>query len=238
MKTICITQARTGSTRLPSKVLKKINDTSILEIHLNRIKRSKKIDKLIVATSEETEDDKIFHLVENQNIECYRGDEEDVLDRYYQAAKKHKPEFIVRLTSDCPLIDPNLIDEIIENAVKMNIDYYSNVLNPTYPDGQDIEVVKFSALKKAWENAKLKSDREHVTSYIRNNSTFNGLDTFKSYNHSFKHDYSNVRLTLDYSEDFKVIRSLINQLGRNSSWLEYTKLYLSDQKINNLNSSN
>ena len=165
MRIIAITQARSGSTRFPRKILNKINGETLLEIHINRIKCSALIDDILIATTTISEDGDIQNIAESLNIKFFRGSEHDVLDRFYKSIISLKPDFIVRLTSDCSLIDGNLIDEIIEEALKKNLDYYSNVLLPSYPDGQDIEVIKFSALEKAWKESKLKSDRVSVPQF-------------------------------------------------------------------------
>jgi spore coat polysaccharide biosynthesis protein SpsF len=150
MKIIAITQARCGSTRLPNKVLKKINGETLLSIHLSRILKSKKIDQLLVATTTEPADGAIEEVAKSMGLPYYRGSVSNVLDRYYQAAKPHHPDWVVRLTSDCPLIDAGLIDKIIDKAIELDVDYCSNTLDPTYPDGMDAEVFKYSALEKAW----------------------------------------------------------------------------------------
>ena len=235
MKVILITQARVGSTRLPNKVLKKIKGKTLLEIHIERIKKSKLIDKIIIATTTETNDNIICDIAKKNSVFYFKGSENDVLDRFYQAVKNYKPNFIVRLTSDCPLIDPELIDTVIRNAINLNLDYYSNTLVECFPDGQDIEVIKFESLKKAWKNAKLKSEREHVTPYIRKNSSFCGGKLFKSETYKFNKNYKDVRLTVDEENDLKVINLLINKIGIDKSWLDYTKLYLKDNEINSLN---
>ena len=228
MKIIAITQARTGSTRFPNKIMNKIEDETLLGIHINRIKKSKKINSIIIATTNKKNDD-IIELESNKlNVSCYRGDEEDVLDRFYKAAKIHNPDYIVRLTSDCPLIDPILIDEIIEAAIISNVDYCSNTLIESYPDGQDIEVFTFSALKKAWKDSVLLSDREHVTPYMKKN--------FKVLNiHSNNMKFNKVRMTVDEPNDFVVIKRLVDKLGLNEKWENYTDLYLNDKTISNTN---
>ena len=235
MKTICITQARTGSSRFPSKILKKINDISLLEIHIKRIKESKQIDRLIVATTDKPQDNAIVKIAENENVDFFRGDENDVLDRYYNAAKNHNPIFVVRLTSDCTLIDPLLIDDLIVTAKKKDVDYYSNTLLDQFPDGQDIEIFKFHALEYAWKHAKLSSEREHVTPFIKNNSTFKGKNLFKSDNHNCEFDYNNTRMVVDYPQDFEVIKILIQTLGYNKNWIDYTNLYHSSKEIYSIN---
>ena len=183
VKTILITQARSGSTRLPGKILKKINDESLLEIHLKRLNKCKNVSKIIVATTDKREDKVIYDCAIELGFDSFRGSESDVLDRFYQAVRNEKPDWIVRVTSDCPLIDPFLVDKLIKFAHNNNRDYCSNTLIENYPDGQDIEVFKFSALESAWKNANLSSEREHVTPYIRNNSDFKGASIFKALNY-------------------------------------------------------
>jgi len=236
MDVLVITQARTGSTRLPEKVLREIKHKSLLQIHIERIIKAKNISKLIIATTTDKSDDAIVKIADKLGIDYYRGSVDDVLDRFYQAAKKYKPKWIVRLTSDCPLIDPELIDKIVECAKNRDLDYCSNILVETYPDGEDIEVFKFSALEKAWKEAKLKSEREHVTPFIRKNSGFVRGKIFTSDNYPCEENYNKVRLTVDELGDFKVIEYLIGKLGFDASWKDYTDEYLKS-KISELNMS-
>lgn len=174
MKVIAITQARYGSSRLPGKVLKTIQGKTLLQIHLDRICKSRKIDKLIVATTAEEEANDIAILAAKLGFTSFRGSVNDVLDRFFQAIQAENADYVVRLTSDCPLIDPELIDKIIQYTIDKKLDYCSNTLDPEYPDGQDVEVFTLSALKQAWTEAKLSSEREHVTPYIWKNSSFKG----------------------------------------------------------------
>ena len=171
-KIILITQARTGSTRLPGKILKEIKGKSLLEIHLERLKKCKNVSEIIVATTTNIEDELIYNKSIELGVSSYRGSEFDVLDRFYKSIENKNPDWIVRVTSDCPLIDPKLVDDVITYAIKNNKDYVTNILIEHFPDGQDIEVFKYTALKKAWENAILNSEREHVTPYIKKNSDF------------------------------------------------------------------
>ena len=158
-----------------------------------------------------------------------------MLDRFYQAVRKEKPDWIVRVTSDCPLIDPILVDKLINFAHDNNTDYCSNTLVENYPDGQDIEVFKFSALEAAWKNANLSSDREHVTPYIRNNSHFKGASLFTALNYPCVSNYSKIRMTVDETKDFNLIKILIKDLGTDKTWLEYTNHIIKNDlnKINN-----
>ncbi|WP_216746067.1 cytidylyltransferase domain-containing protein [Paucihalobacter ruber] len=222
IKTVLITQARSGSTRLPGKVLKEVNGQSLLEIHLERLKKCTKVSKIIVATTVEAADEIIYNNAILRGFAASRGSENDVLDRFYQAVKHENADWIVRVTSDCPLLDPGLVDEIISYAHANNYDYIANGLIEHYPDGQDVEVFKFSALETAWKNAKLNSEREHVTPYIRNNANGKGTDTFKIVNYPCEKDYSNIRMTVDEQADFDLITHLIQKLGTDKTWLDYT----------------
>jgi spore coat polysaccharide biosynthesis protein SpsF (cytidylyltransferase family) len=237
LETLIITQARTSSTRLPGKVLKTINGKELLKIHTDRLKNSKLTDKIIVATTIESIDNQIEDLCKEWGIEVSRGSENDVLDRYYKACLKYNPKWVVRVTSDCPLIDPNLIDSVIEFTKNNNVDYCSNTLIESFPDGQCIEVFTFKSLEIAWKNAKLKSEREHVTPYIINNCDTNQGNLFKAINYPSIKDYSKIRMTVDEIRDFELIVQLIDKLGENKTWEEYTKyiiqnnLYLINKDI-------
>jgi spore coat polysaccharide biosynthesis protein SpsF len=235
MKILAVTQARYASSRLPGKILKEILGESLLEIHLKRISRSKLISKLKIATTNEPDVLLIENICRKLNLDIYKGSLEDVLERFYFATRIENPDWVVRFTSDCPLIDPLIIDSVIAYAFENDCDYASNTLNPTYPDGMDIEIFKFSALEKAYNEATLKSDREHVTPYIWRNSTYKGGKIFKSVSYENEKNYSHVRLTVDKIEDFIVIEQLVNHLGTDESWEKYTEYLLQHQEINSLN---
>lgn len=237
MEVLAITQARSGSTRLPNKVLKTIGGQTLLDIHIKRILKSTKVDQLLIATTVDELDVKIVEIAKSNGLPFYQGSIENVLDRFYQAAKKYQPKWVVRLTSDCPLIDAKLIDTVIEYAIEKDVDYCSNTLNPTFPDGMDIEVFKYLALEKAWNEAELDSEKEHVTPFIHKNSTFNGLNLFTSCNYETAENYSEVRLTVDEPEDFEVVKMTIDQLGLDKDWQEYAKFYIANKEINGLNST-
>lgn len=234
MNIIALTQARVGSSRLPAKVLKTIKGESLLEIHLNRILKSELISELIVATTKEDGVEKILNIADKCNVNYFQGDLNNVLDRFYQAVKDKKADYIVRLTSDCPLIDAKLIDEVIQYTIEKELDYCSTGLEEVFPDGQDIEVLKFSALEKAWKEATLNSEKEHVTPYIHKNSTYRGNKMFKSEMYPCNTNYSHVRLTVDEPKDFEVVEKIVNKLGTQCTWLEYTSYYLESgiHKIN------
>ena len=204
---LAILQARYSSTRLPGKVLRPILGKTFLELQLERLKRSKKIDNLVVATSTGSSDHRIQQLCEHLKIECFRGSLNNVLDRYYQAAKKYKPSHIVRLTGDCPLTDPIVIDQCIEFYLKGNYDYVSNTVKPSFPDGLDVEIFKYSVLVKTWKSAILPSEKEHVTPFILKNPLQFKIGSFRQLK-----DYSDYRWTLDEPEDLELITQIFESL--------------------------
>jgi len=206
---LVIIQARYNSTRFPGKVVKKINNKTILEILIKRLIKSKYVSKIIVACSKNQKDKAIINVCKKTGINYFSGSENDVLDRYYQAAKKYKALNIVRITADCPLIDPKIVDQVIINFFLKKVDYASNVNPPTFPDGMDIEIFKFSVLKEAYTKAKLVSEREHVTPFIINNKKF------KKFNLQNFEDNSSLRLTLDEKEDFILIKKIIKSFKNN-----------------------
>ncbi len=234
LKTILVTQARTGSSRLPGKVLKKVNGISLLKIHLDRLKKCSKVSEIIVATTVNDEDEVIYNKAIKWGYNASRGSELNVLDRFYEAVKDKNVDWIVRVTSDCPLLDAQLVDEIIRYAQNHDYDYVSNGLIEHFPDGQDIEVFKFSALKTAWMNAKLKSELEHVTPYIINNADVKGGKLFSGVNFPCEKDFSHIRMTVDEPRDFDLIEYLIQKLGTEKTWLEYTN-YIIENNLTTMN---
>jgi spore coat polysaccharide biosynthesis protein SpsF (cytidylyltransferase family) len=194
-----------GSSRLPGKVLKKIRGHSLLEIQQMRIKPSKLVNEIIIATTTNSEDDAIEIFCKEKNIYYYRGSDWDVLDRYYQAAKKFNPTNVIRVTSDCPLHHYSVIDFVIEEYVKSGKDYFSNSNHePDYlEDGFDVEVFSFKALETAWNEAKLLSEREHVTPYIKNSGKF--TCGWKKYNKDYQY-----KLSVDSENDFKAVEAIFN----------------------------
>ena len=225
-KVAAISQARTGSSRFPNKVLQKIQGKTLLEIHIDRVLKVKSISKFIIATTDKEEDDEIAEIALRKKTSIFRGSENDVLDRYYQAWLTDKSQWIVRLTCDCPLIDPELIDNIVNGALEADVDYYSNTLAESFPDGQDVEVFKDSALKLTWANAKLASEREHVSQYIIKNSSARGKDIFTAANYLSSTNFGKVRLTVDEPIDLEVISQLIDNLGFEKTWKEYSSYYI------------
>ena len=211
---LAILQARFSSSRLPGKVLKPILGKPMLLHQIERVQHSKMIDKLVVATSVDSSDDNIEKMCIDNNIEIFRGNLNNVLDRFYQCSKCYDPSHIVRLTGDCPVTDWQVIDQAIESHLSTESDYTSNILPPTYPDGMDVEIAKMSALKEAWKCAVLPSELEHVMPYIRNNLKF------KKFNLECEKDLLEHRWTVDNSEDFEFIERV------------YKELYLDNNKFN------
>lgn len=231
VKIIGVTQARIGSSRLPKKVLLEIKNKTLLAYHLERIVQSDSVDKWIVATTNESESDAICKIAKDYNISSYKGSLEDVLDRFYQAVKDETADYVVRVTSDCPLIDSQLIDETVQFCIKEKLEYYSNVFKDSYPDGLDVEVFSFKMLEEAWQNANLKADREHVTPYIRRKVDLS------SYTINVEPKYSKLRITVDEEKDFKLVQFLIEQLGNKKGWKEYADFILQNPDVKNINDS-
>ena len=205
--TLAILQARMSSTRLPGKVMEPILGRPMLERQIERLRRCKRIDQLIVATSSHPEDDVLETLCRRLGVPCFRGDLENVLDRFYQAAKPYNPKHVVRLTGDCPLTDPRLIDELIDFYLNAQCDYASNCEVPTLPDGLDAEVFSFGALAHAWQAAVLPSHREHVTTFIRSHP-----ERFKIGLYKYHQDLSDLRWTVDEPEDFQFVAKVYEKL--------------------------
>lgn len=209
MNIAVITQARAGSTRLPRKIMKKILGKMVLMHDLDRIKEMRSINKIIVATTDLKEDNIIAKMVReyDESVGIFRGSKDDVLDRYYKASKAFNADVIVRITSDCPLIDPKISDLVVKTFLKNDCDYCCNTLPRTFPHGLDTEVFSFEALERAWKEADKSYEREHVTPYIRENP-----NKFKRVNVENEMDFSYLRWTLDYPEDFEFITEIYKRL--------------------------
>lgn len=213
MKVTAIIQARMGSTRLPGKVMMKIKDKTVLQHIVERVKAAKNIRDIIIATTLNESDCIIQEEADKLGVKCFRGSEDDVLSRYYLAAKKNDSDVIIRITSDCPVIDYKIIDKMIEKFFIYNekdkIDYMSNfdVVPNTFPRGMDIEILTFSALEKTYKEAIKGYEREHVTPYIYEN-----IDKFKIQGFMNNEDFSKYRFTLDTVDDLKAISTIYNYL--------------------------
>lgn len=208
MKTAAIIQVRMGSTRLPGKSLEKIADQSLIEHVIDRTKACRLVDTVTIATTDRSEDDVFIPIAKRKGIHLYRGSSEDVLDRYYQAATIERCDVVARITADDPFKDPTIIDRAIHQVVSsQGVDYASNTLDPTYPEGLDIEVFTYRALERAWFEGKKASEREHVTPYIWKHPEIFKLMSIRS-----EKDLSHLRWTLDYPEDLQFARAVYERL--------------------------
>lgn len=204
----CIIQARMGSTRLPGKIMKLLDEKNpSLYYTINQLKNCKTFDKIIVATTTLNEDNVVEEYLRNLDVNIFRGSSEDVLDRYYECAKEYELSSIIRVTGDCPLIDPCIVDHGVDVFQSKLYDYVTNTFPRTFPDGNETEIFSFSALEKAWNNAKLPSEREHVTPYFKNFK-----DIFKIKNFEYIDDISYLRWTMDYPEDLKLIKIIFSKI--------------------------
>lgn len=204
---LVILQARMSSSRLPGKVLKPILNQPMLAHQLNRVAQAKSVTQVVVATSEEASDDPISQLCEQLEQPCFRGDLNNVLNRFIQCANQYRPEHVVRLTGDCPLIDPEVIDLVIQTHLDGQYDYTSNAYPYSYPDGLDVEVISMSALEKVAKNANQPEQLEHVTLYVRQHREAFSIGEVVS-----EIDHSNQRWTVDYPEDFVLVEQIFNEL--------------------------
>lgn len=212
IKIVTVIQARTGSSRLPNKIFLPLADKPLLYRMYERVAASKLKGMIVIATTTDKADDKVEELCNEYQITCYRGHPTDLLDRHFMAAKLFNADAVVKIPSDCPLIDKDIIDRVlgfyINNSDKY--DYVSNLHPATYPDGNDVEVMSFTALKNAWENSKLELEREHTTPYLWENP-----DKFKIGNLAWESglDYSmSHRFTIDYENDYNFIKMVYDEL--------------------------
>jgi spore coat polysaccharide biosynthesis protein SpsF len=209
-RTVAIIQARMGSTRLPGKVLLPLVGRPILSRVVERTARAERIDEVVVATTVDPSDEPIVNLAAAEGWAVERASESDLLDRYIQVARAHEADIVVRITSDCPLIDPALIDQTIEAFVDGRGDYASNTLVPrTYPRGLDVEVVSMDALEAAWRDDADPASREHVTPFLYRNP-----DRFRLVRVSGPDDRSAHRWCVDVPEDYELVRRIYDELGR------------------------
>lgn len=209
---VTVIQARMGSQRLPNKVMMPLAGKPLLIRLYERVRASKLTNRIVVATTTEKNDDTVVELCINNKIKYYRGSENDLLDRHYKAAFEHSPSAVVKIPSDCPLIDPNIIDKVLKHYINNsnNFDFVSNLHPPSYPDGNDVEVISMDALKVAWQNAKRKLEREHTTPYFWENP-----DKYRIGNVLWEtgRDYSmSHRFTIDYPEDYQFIKKVYDEL--------------------------
>ena len=227
MKVVVIVQARMGSTRLPNKVMKTIAGVPMIEVLLTRLARAAEVDEIVVATSEAPHNQPLADHVARLGYRCCRGSEDDVLARFVEAAHEAGANVVVRITGDCPLVDPVLVDECIRRFRAEYVDYFSNTNPPTYPDGMDIEVVTLAALEEAMRESDKQFDHEHVTPYVRESSQF------KKAGMQNKEDLSALRWTVDEPTDFEVISNVFAHFSPNIdfSWQQVLELQRNQPKL-------
>ena len=207
----CIIQARMGSTRLPGKAMLSVqNQKPVLYFVIKQLQECKLIGKIIVATTTNEEDNQIVNYSKNLGIDCFRGSSKDVLDRYYQCAKKYSLSTIVRVPSDKPLIDPEIVDNVVSVFNNNSHDYVTNFLsNPTFPSGTEVEVFSMNGLEKAWKKAKLPSEREHVTKYFSNHA-----EKFEITHLEHSENLSHLRWAVDRIEDLELVRLIVSKIKK------------------------
>lgn len=238
MKIGVIIQARTSSTRLPKKVLKPLpfnSDINVLQQVIRRVKQSKLIDEIIIATTNHEEDDEIVDVAKKENVNFYRGSLDNVLERYYLAALENNLDIIVRITSDCPCVDSNIIDEIIKKHIESNADYTSNTLNRGFPRGIDGEVINFNVLENAYNHATDKFEKEHVTPFIYKTRP----EDFKIVQYVTSKDNSDIRITLDTPQDYALLCSVYDNLYNKNNFFsldDIIKLFNDKPYLKDINS--
>lgn len=208
MTVVAIVQARMGSSRLPGKVLMEIVDKPMLQHVVERAAAAPGIDRVVVATTTDPQDDAVAALAEAMGVAVERGSVDDVLDRYVRAARNHDAEVVVRITGDCPVLDPQVVGRVVAAFQEADVDYASNVDPPTYPDGLDTEVIAMAALETAWREARAPSEREHVTTFIRRHP-----ERFSMLTVQCDRDLAGLRWTVDEPQDLAFIRAVYDRLG-------------------------
>jgi spore coat polysaccharide biosynthesis protein SpsF len=209
VRTLAVLQARLSSSRLPGKVLMPLGEKPMIGFMIERLRRARSIDRLVLATSDETSDDQLAEAVAAMGVAIVRGPLDDVLARFALASQLNPADVIVRLTGDCPLIDPGVVDRVVECVTSGDADYASNCFPPTYPDGLDCEAFRFDLLNHAAREARLPSEREHVTPYIHATAMAAGRVSAVRCNV----DLSALRWTVDYIDDFELVRRIVAHLG-------------------------
>jgi spore coat polysaccharide biosynthesis protein SpsF len=233
VKITAIIQARMGSTRLPGKVLMDLGGEPALARVVGRLRRATQVNQIVVATTNSIADDAIVRECSRLKVSFFRGSENDVLDRYYQVARVSEAGAVVRITSDCPVIDPQLVDETIGLFQRQHGDYASNSFPPIYPRGLDVEVFTVAALEQAWSDARKPYEREHVTPYF-----YEHPELFRLVSLGGQIDHSRYRWTLDTVEDFELLRTIYARFGNKDdfSWGEVVQLMEREPELAELNS--
>ncbi len=238
MNIVAFIQARLSSSRLPGKVLKDLAGQPILVWAVERCRRARTLTQVVVATTDDPADDPIAALCQQRGYPCFRGSQFDVLDRFYQAARSHSADIIVRVTADCPFIDPALIDETVETFLRLQPDFAATRLPPpwsrTYPIGLDVEVCAFAGLERAWKEAALKHEREHVMPYF-----YDQDGRFRVHILQSPVDYGSLRWTVDTPEDLDLLREIAARFpGRTDfTWREILELLQREPHLSRINAA-
>lgn len=232
MKVVAVVQARMESTRLPGKVLMDIEGQTMLGRVIERVRQARELNDVVVATTDRPADKAIVEACGQLGVAVYQGDSDDVLDRYYQVVKQHEARVVVRVTADCPLIDPEIIDQVVTVFLEDEADYASNTLTRSYPRGLDVEVFSTAALERAWGEADQQHQREHVTPYFYQNPK---LFKLKAVAHA--EDLSHLRWTVDRQEDLELVREIYSRLPADYvvSWQEIVALIYREPDLLTIN---
>ena len=231
---LCLVQARMGSSRLPGKVMTTINGKPMIGIMMESLRRSKIINKSLVATSRNTKDNVLVNYLKKNKISYYRGSEDDVLGRFYHAAKKGKADLVIRITADCPLIDPEIVDKVIERTITHDLDYCSNVEIRTFPRGYDVEVLTFDVLSKIHKKTKDSDDREHVTLYINRHPNLFKIENVQAPKNM---QHPEWRVCVDTKEDLRLIKEIFRYYKKKKAikYNDIVKLFLKHPKLAKIN---
>ena len=224
-----------GSSRLPGKVLMRVDEKkTVLSFTLEQLRFCKNIDRVVIATTNLKEDNIIADFAEEIGVECFRGDSQNVLDRYYSCAKKFNFPVIVRITADCPLIDPQIVDTVIEEFKKKSVDYVTNCIERTFPYGTEVEVFSILALAESWKNAKLPSEKEHVTPYIKNHQ-----EKFRVFNLRHKENFSRYRWVVDRENDLDLVRKIVMKIYERPILMKHiVSLFAKEPNLLHINEKN
>src|ERR1017187_334535 len=231
MKTVAVVQARLGSTRLPNKVMREVVGTPLIALLLRRLSGAMRVDEIVVATTDRPADDALAQYLESQAVRVWRGSEKDVLDRYYWAAKVSGADLVVRITGDCPLVDPKLVDRIVGVLHESASDYVSNTNPPTFPDGLDVEACTFAVLERAWKESSSAPEREHVTPFMKCAADIRRVNVTNSV------DLSAGRWTVDEPEDLDLVRRIFEHFAPrvDFGWQEVLELETSKPELFQVN---
>ena len=242
VRVIAIIQARMNSERLPGKVLKLIKEKTFIELIVRRLERSKLIDDIVFALPDNESSKPIINLLKNINIGYNLGDEHNLLSRYLGAANANNADYIIRITADCPFIDPDIIDDMIKKILSTKLDFITNVLPPSWPDGLDVNIFSMKTLLKTNKDAKLNSDKEHVVPWMWKNSNLKNKNMFKAFNFLAPMNMEKYRWTLDTKEDYDFFYETAQELSWGKlvdmTWKDFIDFYKNNDNLNLINGDN